>query len=166
MDQQTFERLSTDVSKHFASPKALLAEDDLTREQKLALLRQWEYDLHLMQVATEENMTSDAPPGNNAEKIREVRAAAEKLGADTESDGSAAAKSGSVVSETPPKKAKAQLIRGWRRGLTRPGHRRRHRISRRMHWRIAGRRWCRRDRRRCRVRCGWFGRGRIARNPI
>lgn len=100
MDQQSFEKLAADVSKHFASPEELLARQDLTREQKLALLRQWEYDLHLLQVATEENMTGDAPPGTNAEKIREVRAAAEKLGADLTSEGRGAAKAGSVIPET------------------------------------------------------------------
>jgi hypothetical protein len=99
MDQPTFEKLAADVSKHFASPDALLARDDLTREQKLTLLRQWEYDLHLLQVATEENMTGDAPPGNNAERIREVRSAAEKLGAEVGDEGSAPAKAGSVVPE-------------------------------------------------------------------
>jgi hypothetical protein len=104
MDQPTFEKLAADVSKHFASPDALLARDDLTREQKLALLRQWEYDLHLLQVATEENMTGDTPPGNNAETIRDVRSAAEKLGAKIDDEGSAAAKAGSVI----PEKSKAK----------------------------------------------------------
>ncbi|WP_119304026.1 hypothetical protein [Dongia deserti] len=106
MDQQAFDALMTDVASHFKSLAALLAKEDLTREQKLALLRQWEYDLHLMQVATEENMTSDAAPGNNAEKIREVRAAAEKLGAEMSDEGSGPAKAGSV---TPPQgKTRAQ----------------------------------------------------------
>ena len=99
MDQPTFEKLAADVSKHFASPDALLAREDLTRDQKLALLRQWEYDLHLLQVATEENMTGDGPPGTNAEKIREVRSAAEKLGADIVDERSAPAKAGSVIPE-------------------------------------------------------------------
>jgi hypothetical protein len=108
MDQQTFDELCADVSKHFSSPRALLAREGLTREQKLTLLRQWEYDLHLLQVATEENMTGDAPPGNNAERIREVRAAAEQLGATVGSEDSGPAKAGSVVGETPSEKAKAQ----------------------------------------------------------
>ena len=42
MDQQSFDKLVGDVSKHFATPEALLAEDALTRDQKLALLRPWE----------------------------------------------------------------------------------------------------------------------------
>jgi len=99
MDQQNFEKLVVDVSKHFATPEALLAEDDLSRAQKLKLLQQWEYDLHLLQVATEENMTGDAPPGTNAEKLRAVHAAAEKLGAELDPEGSGAAKTGAVIKD-------------------------------------------------------------------
>lgn len=104
MDQQSFDKLVVDVSTHFATPDALLAEQDLTREQKLALLRQWEYDLHLLQVATEENMTGDASPGANAETIRKVHAAAEKLGAEIDTEGSGAAKTGACIKEEKPKK--------------------------------------------------------------
>lgn len=108
MDQRAFEELAADVSKHFASPEALLARDDLSREQKLALLRQWEYDLHLLQVATEENMTGDTPPGANAEIIREVRAAAEKLGAHLGDEGGGPAKAGSIIPEEAARKTKAR----------------------------------------------------------
>jgi hypothetical protein len=104
MDQPSFDKLVGDVSKHFATPEALLAEQTLTREQKVELLRQWEYDLHLLQVATEENMTGDAPQGANAEKIRQVHAAAESLGAELDSEGSGAAKTGAVIKEENPKK--------------------------------------------------------------
>jgi hypothetical protein len=99
MDQQSFDKLIADVSTHFSTPDELLVAEDLTREQKLTLLRQWEYDLHLMQVATEENMTGDAPPGNNAEKIREVHAAAEKLGAELDPESGGAAKTGAIIKE-------------------------------------------------------------------
>ena len=99
MDQQHFEKLVVDVSKHFATPEALLAESDLSREQKLKLLQQWEYDLDLLQVATEEDMTGDAAPGANAEKLRAVLAAAEKLGAHLDSEASGAAKTGAVITD-------------------------------------------------------------------
>ena len=108
MDQQSFDKIITDVAQHFATPEALLAADDLTREQKLALLRQWEYDLHLLQVATEENMTGDAPPGANAETIQQVHAAAEKLGGELDCEGSGAAKTGSVIKEEKPKKVSSR----------------------------------------------------------
>ncbi|MEZ5832859.1 MAG: hypothetical protein R3D05_16925 [Dongiaceae bacterium] len=99
MDQQAFDKLAADVAQHFATPEALLVREDLSREQKLALLRQWEYDLHLMQVATEENMTSDAQPGANAERIRQIHAAAEKLGAGIDSGSGGTAKTGTVVKQ-------------------------------------------------------------------
>jgi hypothetical protein len=99
MDQQSFEKLVGDVATHFSTPDELVAAKDLTRDQKLALLQQWEYDLHLMQVATEENMTGDAPPGNNAEKIREVHAAAEKLGAELDPEAGGTAKTGAIIKE-------------------------------------------------------------------
>ena len=104
MDQENFDKLSGDVSKHFATPEALIASKELTREQKLDLLRQWEYDLQLLQVATEENMTADTAPGNaepgaNAEKLRAVHKAAEDLGVQTEPDKGGAAKTGTVVNQ-------------------------------------------------------------------
>src|SRR5262245_14313782 len=105
MEQHAFDELVADVAKHFPTPEALLARDDLTREQKLALLRQWEYDLHLMQVATEENMTSNATPGNNAERLRQVRAAATKLGAKVDEGKATPSKTGTMP-ELPPEKAK------------------------------------------------------------
>lgn len=107
MDQQSFDGMKNDVSKHFATPEALLADEKLTRDQKLELLRQWEYDLHLLQVATEENMTGDSAPGTNAEKIRQVHATAEKLGALIESEGNAA-KTGSVIKGDNPKARSAR----------------------------------------------------------
>lgn len=99
MDKEAFDKLVGDVSKHFSTPEALAAAEDLTREQKLALLRQWEYDLHLLQVATEENMTGDAVPGANAEKLRQVHKAAEKLGARLDPEKSGAAKTGALIEE-------------------------------------------------------------------
>ena len=100
MDQEKFDKLVVDVSKHFATPEALIASKDLTREQKLSLLWQWEYDLQLLQVATEENMTSagDAnTAGANAEKMRAVHKAAEQLGVEPHSEKSGAAKTGTAL---------------------------------------------------------------------
>jgi hypothetical protein len=105
MDQQSFEKLAADVSQHFPTPEALLAEERLTREQKLALLRQWEYDLNLLQVATEENMTGDASPGANAEQLRQVHAAAERLGAKLGTEDCGPAKTGAAIKDEKPKKA-------------------------------------------------------------
>ncbi|MGH6893173.1 MAG: hypothetical protein ACREEP_13020 [Dongiaceae bacterium] len=99
MDQKAFDRLVADVSKYFATPEALVAAEDLTREQKLALLRQWEYDLHLLQVATEENMAGNSAPGANAEKLRQIHKAAGKLGARPDPKKGGSTKTGAVIKE-------------------------------------------------------------------
>jgi hypothetical protein len=44
-------------SKYFASPQEVLTHPELTREHKLKILRQWEVDARLLQVAEEENMS-------------------------------------------------------------------------------------------------------------
>jgi hypothetical protein len=97
MNQEQFDKLVLDVSKRFATPRALLAADDLTRDQKLRLLQQWEYDLQLEQVATEENMTGDATPGGNAERIREIHEAAETLGVEPDPEKSGSGKTGAGI---------------------------------------------------------------------
>lgn len=44
-------------SKVFQRPADVLTHPDLSRDAKLAILRQWETDARLLQVAEEENMT-------------------------------------------------------------------------------------------------------------
>jgi hypothetical protein len=85
MPKQDFESAMQDVAKAFGSPAELLAADHLDRIQKLKLLQQWDYDLGLLLVAGEENMTG---PGNNAtsERLRAVRDAIARLGAETDSE--------------------------------------------------------------------------------
>lgn len=51
-----------DPAAHFADPAALVHAQELTAEQKVALLRRWEYDESEMAVATEEGM----PGGENS----------------------------------------------------------------------------------------------------
>ena len=60
------------------TPQQLLARDDLTREQKIGILRQWEQDLRELMVAEEENMSA-AEPMNVS--LDEVLVALESLGA-------------------------------------------------------------------------------------
>jgi len=60
------------------TPQQLLARDDLTREQKIGILRQWEQDLRELMVAEEENMSA-AEPMNVS--LDEVLVALETLGA-------------------------------------------------------------------------------------
>ena len=45
-----------DPASVYASPRAVVKDEDLTKAQKLEILRQWETDARLLQVAEEENM--------------------------------------------------------------------------------------------------------------
>ena len=60
------------------TPEQLLARDELTNEQKIGILRQWEQDLRELMVADEENMTA-AETMNVS--LDEVLIALETLGA-------------------------------------------------------------------------------------
>ncbi len=48
-----------DPTAVFRGPEDVLQRDELTREQKIEILRRWEYDALELQVAEEENMGSE-----------------------------------------------------------------------------------------------------------
>ena len=79
MQASSFKKAMSDVSREFRHPKAIVAARDLDRQQKVALLKQWEYDLRQLMVASEESMTGDTP-GLTAELLRAVRASLADLG--------------------------------------------------------------------------------------
>ncbi len=66
-----------DPSRHFSSPQAVVKEEGLSREQKIEILRQWEYDARQLDVAEEENMG-----GGEASQLDQVLAALQELSAD------------------------------------------------------------------------------------
>src|SRR3954466_9578897 len=88
-----FQEALGDVSKLFDKPTALLADREFSADQKLKLLKQWEYDLRELQVAADENMTGPKMD-QNAELLREVRACLGKLGDDHAPEHSASHKQG------------------------------------------------------------------------
>ena len=45
----------------FLGPEDVLQHDELTREQKIEVLRRWKFDALQLQVAEEENMGSEQP---------------------------------------------------------------------------------------------------------
>lgn len=51
------------------TPQQLLARDDLTQEQKIQILRQWEQDLRELMVAEEENMMTAEPMSVNLDEV-------------------------------------------------------------------------------------------------
>ena len=65
-----FETALKNPAAAFATPAAILEAATLSREQKLALLRQWEYDESELAVATEEGM-----PGNGTSLLQQIGAA-------------------------------------------------------------------------------------------
>ena len=59
-----------DKAKHnpahlFKKPSNVLADDTLSRAEKIDILRRWAYDEREMAVAEEENMTGSGPDNDN-----------------------------------------------------------------------------------------------------
>ena len=83
MNNARFDEALTDVSRVYAHPTEILSAEDLSQQQKVKLLRQWEFDLRENLVASEENMTAETvPEGQSAELLRGVRKALLAIGAD------------------------------------------------------------------------------------
>ena len=103
MDKKTFEGMMTDVAKHFATPQALLEDQDLTRPQKLKLLEQWDYDMQLLLTASEENMPSPdgSQSGQVAVRIADLRRVLAELGAAHDPEAAGPGKVAGTVVEKP-----------------------------------------------------------------
>jgi hypothetical protein len=63
----------------FSSPAAVTREESLSREQKIRILEQWEYDARELAVAEEENMTG-GPPNRLHEVLQALRSLAAEHG--------------------------------------------------------------------------------------
>ena len=50
-----------DPSSVYKEPAEVLLDKELTKEQKLEVLRQWEFDAREILMADEENMVGDSP---------------------------------------------------------------------------------------------------------
>lgn len=111
MDQQDFENALLDVSKAFGSPEDICALPDLTREQKLKLLQQWDYDLQLLLVAAEENMPAQGKanePGKTAELVQRIHSLVAQMGAEADPEKTGPAKAGGIDM---PEKTASQKVR-------------------------------------------------------
>ncbi len=97
MNPIRFRRVLGDVSREFDHPRAILGSDDLTAEQKIRLLKEWELDLRGLQVASEENMIDENNSGAAAELLQECRRALMKLEGDDGDSGGAPTKAGAGV---------------------------------------------------------------------
>ena len=78
-----------DPTSVFADPEEVLTAEGLTREQKIQILRRWEYDARELQVADEENMGGGPP-----DKLDQVLKVLHQLGATFDSEHSAPSKQG------------------------------------------------------------------------
>lgn len=86
------ERALIDPSSVFTSPSEVCRAPTLTHEQKIEILRRWEYDARELQVAADENM-GNGPEG----MLDEVLAALHQLGAPADTDDSPPTKQGGRV---------------------------------------------------------------------
>ncbi|HEV8340754.1 MAG TPA: hypothetical protein VGR30_00100 [Candidatus Binatia bacterium] len=73
----------------FRTPEEVLQSNDLSREQKIEILRRWEYDVRELQVAEDESMTGPQPV-----TLDVVLNALRALGASSDPDRSAPTKQG------------------------------------------------------------------------
>ena len=65
-------------SEVFVSPNDVVHHQDLSRSQKIEILRRWALDAQALQVAEDENMT--APPHQRSNRLDEVMTALHELG--------------------------------------------------------------------------------------
>ena len=93
MSAKRFEKALADVSSVFRDPRAIVEAADLTEKQKIALLTQWDMDLRLKMVATEENMAGSGSD-RTAELLQLVAQALGRLGVKKKEEERAPNKSG------------------------------------------------------------------------
>lgn len=72
-----FEELLQDPRASFDSPSQIVNSNDLSKPQKIELLRRWEYDAEQLQAAEGEGMNSDR---NEGEMLQNVLEALKSLG--------------------------------------------------------------------------------------
>ena len=84
-------RALLDPSSVYKTPKDVIQDKSLTREQKIEILRRWEYDAIEMQVAEEENMQ-----GQNGKILDQILDALHEINADYESHHITSTKHGKV----------------------------------------------------------------------
>jgi hypothetical protein len=68
--RRDIEAVIKDPGKHFATPRDVVADRELTLEEKRRVLDSWALDAQLLNVAEEENMSGGDRPG-----LREVKLA-------------------------------------------------------------------------------------------
>jgi hypothetical protein len=62
-------QLLTDPASAYQEPQRVVEDNSLSRDQKIEILRRWEYDIRELQVADEEGMTAPKPHPVTLESI-------------------------------------------------------------------------------------------------
>ncbi len=83
------EKAMLDPASVFTHPEDVFDDPSLSREQKIEILRRWEYDARDLEVAEEENM-SGGPP----DMLGEIRSVMHRLDAEIEDEYSPPTKQG------------------------------------------------------------------------
>jgi len=80
-EQPLYERALADPRSVFKKPDAVLGEHSLSIAQKRKILKQWEHDARLIQVAEEEAMTCSerGSVGEERSMLRDVRLALHQI---------------------------------------------------------------------------------------
>lgn len=86
-----FEQIKLNPAGTFESPEAVCEAAELTKAQKIEVLRCWEYEAKELQVAAGENM--GAGPGK---LLDDILAALRQLGADANTDSPAPTRQGGL----------------------------------------------------------------------
>jgi len=87
-----FEQALLNPASVFPNPMAVCEAEELERNQKVDILRRWEYDLRELQVATEENMGGEPSAAAMADLLSQVSAALRRLDAGDDPDTTASTK--------------------------------------------------------------------------
>ena len=92
MDESRIAKALVDPASIFPDPMSVVRESDLTKAQKIDILRRWEYDAREMQVADEEGPVSTCP----GSLLDAVLAALHELGTGPDTEHSPPTKQGGV----------------------------------------------------------------------
>jgi len=84
-----FEKAILNPGSEFTCPEDVLNQQTITREQKIKILRRWEYDARELEVAEEENMCGGPPS-----ILRDILVALHRLGSEVDPEYSPPTKQG------------------------------------------------------------------------
>jgi len=90
-----FEQALLDPTSVFSAPDDVAAELSLNREQKIKILRRWEYDARELQVAADENMCGGPP-----DRLEQILATLHRLGVDRDLEHAPPTKQGGAFSRS------------------------------------------------------------------